>query len=289
MCCGLPVEAELSSKEIRTASNDVLVAYFKSTIIQADEVNTDDLSAWKLNGQPVLAINKFVTEADACDHHIYLQVPTLVNGTSYTLQTPHGDTTFVFDDRKIFCESIKTNQNAYSGLSKVRYANFAIWLGDGGSQQISGDLPTYTVFKMPTGETVAQGTLQAIGQDASSGDFVYRIDLSAVPEGGPYKISVKGYGCSYPFGVGGDFSRRLGYVSFRSLYHQRCGCPIQAPYAWNIKTKPCHTTIYQVNAPIGEAHLVVTGNEPTFTAYGGYHDAGDADRRTYHMDVPSRC
>jgi len=29
----------------------------------------------------------------------------------------------------------------------------------------------------------------------------------------------------------------------------------------------------------------VTGNEPTFTAYGGYHDAGDADRRTYHMDV----
>ncbi len=135
-------------KEIRTASNNVLVAYFKSTVIQADEVNTGDVSAWKLNGQPVLAINKFVTEADACDHHIYLQVPPLVNGTSYTLQTPHGDTTFVFDDSKIFCESIKTNQNAYCALSKVRYANFAIWLGDGGSQQISGDLPTYTVFKM---------------------------------------------------------------------------------------------------------------------------------------------
>ena len=122
-------------------------------------------------------------------------------------------------------------------------------------------------------------------QDASSGDFVYRIDLSAVPEGGPYKIAVKGYGCSYPFGVGGDFSRRLGHVSFRSLYHQRCGCPIKEPYAWDIKMKPCHTTIYKTNGPIGEARLVVTGNEPTFTAYGGYHDAGDADRRTYHMDV----
>ena len=48
---------------------------------------------------------------------------------------------------------------------------------------------------------------------------------------------------------------------------------------------PCHTTIYKTNQPIGEARLVVTGNEPTFTAYGGYHDAGDADRRTYHMDV----
>jgi len=285
LCCSIPLHAEVSLKEVRTASNNVLVAYFKGTTVDANAVNTGTLSAWKLNGQPVAAIHRFVTEADACDHHIYLEVPTLVNGTSYTLQTPHGDATFVFDDTKTFCESIKTNQNAYSALSKVRYANFAIWLGDGGSQRISGDLPTYTVFKVLNGDRVAQGTLREIGQDASSGDFVYRIDLSAVPEGGPYKISVKGYGCSYPFGVGGDFSRRLGHVSFRALYHQRCGCPIQAPYAWNIRMKPCHTTVYDTNAPIREARLVVTGSEPNFTAYGGYHDAGDADRRTYHMDV----
>ena len=286
LCFVAPAVAELSLKEIRTASNTVLVAYFKSTVIKADEVNTADLSAWKLNGQPVTAIDKFVTEADACDHHIYLQVPALVNGTRYTLQTPHGERTFVFDDRIIFCESIKTNQNAYSALSKVRYANFAIWLGTGGSKPINGDLPTYTVFRMSDGATLAKGTLQALGQDKSSGDYVYRMDLSAVPEGGPYKIAVKGYGCSYPFGVGGDFSRRLGFVAFRSLYHQRCGCPIIEPYAWNIRMKPCHTTIYQTNAPIAEARLIVRGTEPTFTAHGGYHDAGDADRRTYHMDVP---
>jgi len=30
-------------------------------------------------------------------------------------------------------ESIKVNQNGYSALSQVRYANFAVWLGDGGS------------------------------------------------------------------------------------------------------------------------------------------------------------
>jgi endoglucanase len=282
----LAAQAELTLKEIRTASKDVLVAYFKSTVINSNEVNTADLAAWQLNGKPVTTIHKFITEADACDHHIYLQVPALVNGTTYTLRTPHGEMTFVFDERTTFCESIKSNQNGYSAISKVRYANFAIWLGDGGSRQISGDLPSYAVFKLANGAIITQGTLQAIGEDSSSGDFVYRIDLSAVPEGGPYKIALKGYGCSYPFGVGGDFSRRLGYVSFRSLYHQRCGCPIIEPYAWNIKPDPCHTTIWQVNGPIGEARLVVTGNEPTFTAYGGYHDAGDADRRTYHMDVP---
>jgi len=285
LCCSLSVHAELSLTEIRTASNNVLVAYYKSDIIKADEVDINDVSLWKLNGQPVSAINKFVTEANACDHHIYLQVPTLVNGTSYKLETPHGEKTFVFDDKKIFCESIKTNQNAYCALSKIRYANFAIWLGDGGSKQINGALTTYTVFKVSTGQQVTQGALKEIGQDESSGDFVYRIDLSAVPEGGPYQISVKGYGCSYPFGVGGDFSRRLGHISFRSLYYQRCGCPIKEPYAWNIRMKPCHTMIYDTNAPIREARLIVDGNEPTFTAYGGYHDAGDADRRTYHMDV----
>jgi len=287
LTCSIPVRAELALKEVRTASDTVLVAYFKSTVIQADEVNIADPSAWRLNGRPVSALHRFVTEADACDHHIYLEVPTLVQGSRYTLQTPHCETTFVFDDTKTFCVSIKTNQTAYSALSKVRYANLAIWLGDGGTRQISGELPAYTVFKVAGGDKVAQGVLREIGQDASSGDFVYRIDLSGVPEGGPYKISVKGYGCSYPFGVGGDFSRRLGHVTFRSLYHQRCGCPIVEPYAWNIRRKPCHTQVYDVNGPIAEASLRVQGTEPNFTAYGGYHDAGDADRRTYHMDVTS--
>ena len=75
------------------------------------------------------------------------------------------------------------------------------------------------------------------------------------------------------------FHDRLAYTSFRSLYDQRCGCPIIEPYAWNIKMKPCHTIIYKTNAPIGEANLTVQGTEPTFIAYGGYHDAGDADRQ----------
>jgi endoglucanase len=287
LCSGQQLaRAELTLKEIRTAADNVLVAYFQSTVIQADEVNTTNISLWKLNDKPVLGINKFVTEADKCDHHIYLQIPKLVDGTAYTLETPHGITNFVFDEKRTLCESIKVNQNAYSALSKVRYANFAIWLGDGGTKQIQGDLPAFTVLHAASGKQVAQGVLKQIGEDASSGDFVYRIDLTSVPEGGPYRISVKGHGCSYPFGVGGEFSRRLAHVSFRALYYQRCGCPVIEPYAWNIRTNPCHTTVYDTAAPIAEARLVVQGNEPTFTAYGGYHDAGDADRRTYHMDVP---
>ena len=88
LCSILAANAELTLKEIRTASKNVLVAYFKSTVILANEVNTSDPAAWKLNGQPVTALNKFVTEADACDHHIYLQVPELVNGTTTLCRRP---------------------------------------------------------------------------------------------------------------------------------------------------------------------------------------------------------
>lgn len=296
--CLLPAEGQkVSFKEVRTASDTVLVAFFKDsywsgnvwdTQFSTNQVVTSSLSSWKLNGQPVTAINKFVTEADAVDYHIYLQVPRLTNGTAYKLETPYGSTNFVFDDKQIFCEAIKVNQNGYCALSRVRYANFAIWLGDGGSKQISGNLPSYTVFRRFTGEQVARGTLQQIGQDSSSGDFVCRIDLSAVPEGGPYKISVSGYGCSYPFGVGGEFSRRLGYVAFRSLYYQRCGCPIVKPYAWaNIRQAPCHTLVYDTQAPVSEADVVVNAStDPKLTVHGGYHDAGDTDRRVYHLMVP---
>ena len=289
----MSVEATLTLKEVRTASNNVIAVYFMSNTVNVSEVTTT-ASQWTVNGQAVTAINKYVMQSNGtgCEHHIYLTVPTLVSGTTYSIQTPNGNTTMVFDDHKIFCESIKTNQSAYSALCKSNYANFAIWLGDGGSKQISDALPTYEVFETFTNKVVATGTLTQVNTtataDATSGDFVYRINLSAVPQGGPYKIAVKGYGCSYPFGVGGDFSRRLAYTIMRGQYYQRCGCPIHAPYGWDIRTNPCHTLIYNTNSPDAEnlPANTPTGNEPTLFVVGGYHDAGDTDRRNYHIENP---
>ena len=297
----LAAQAQLTFKGVRIASDNVLAALFESRNVtgpvwdrvnQTNEVNTADLSLWKLDGQPVTAIHQFVTPAEFCDYHIYLKVGKLVNGRNYLLQTPHGNTNFVFDDRKIVCESLKVNQNAYSGASKVRYANFAIWLGTGGATNISGPLPDFAVLNQETGEPVAQGTLQPFGngeQDASSGDYVYRIDLSAVPEGGPYTVSVRGYGCSYPFGVGVEFSRRLGNVAFRTLYYQRCGCPIVKPYAeTDLRPGPCHTLVYDTQqASIAQDRVRVRAEDPKRTVFGGYHDAGDSDRLVYHMMVPT--
>lgn len=271
-------------REIRTASNNVLVVFLHDTNM-TKQLNTN-LPQWKINGEQPLRINRYSMESDTCDNHVYLETSLLREGTEYKISTPYGDTTVLFRDDSIFCEAIKTNQAAYSALSKNNYANFAIWLGDGGGKQISGALPEYEVYEQYTGKVVANGVLSEVGNSGSSGDYVYKISLAEVPEGGPYKIVVKGYGCSHPFGVGGIFSKRLAYTMFRAQYYQRCGCPIKSPYGMDIRQKPCHSTIYKFNGSIGEANILVSGSEPTFKCYGGYHDAGDADRRAYHMSNP---
>ncbi|NQT26350.1 glycoside hydrolase family 9 protein [candidate division KSB1 bacterium] len=277
------LQAKLTLQEVRTVSSDVLVAFFTSDTLDIHESDIADSSAWTINGKPAKTISRYVTQADPCDHTIYLQTDQLKEGKKYELSTPFGDMKFKFKAREIFCESIKTNQVGYSVLSKTRYANFAIWLGTGGSRKIEGELPKFEVFNLNSGKVIAKGVLSEMGEDESSGDYVYRIDLSTVPEGGPYKIVVKGIGCSYPLGVGGEFSRRTAYITFRAQYLQRCGCPILEP---DIRKKACHTLIYDVDGPIGEANIVVEGTERTFKCYGGYHDAGDADRRAYHIVNP---
>jgi endoglucanase len=282
--CGfLHIPAQPSLKDIRSASNNVLVIFIAGDSRDANAVSIEDISRWKINGEPASGISKYSTPADPFEHHIYLKTSKLVEGKKYRVETPYGDKDLEFRERDIFCEAIKTNQAGYSAQSRQRYANFAIWLGTGGAGKIDGALPDYEVWNTKTGKAVATGKLKEIGADAGSGDYVYRMDLAGVPEGGPYKVTVKGYGSSYPFGVGGEFAKKLAYTIFRAQYLQRCGCPILKP---DLRKKPCHTLIYDVDGPIGEANISVKGDERTFRVYGGYHDAGDADRRAYHMANP---
>lgn len=278
-------DAAIKIREIRTASNNVIAVFLHTTLVADEQVDVTE-SLWKVNDKAPSNIFRYSMVADEWDHHVYLETEPLVEGSEYSITTPYGDTTFKFTSRTIFCESIKTNQAAYSAFCKSNFANFSIWLGDGGGRKISGTLPEFEVFEQYTGKLVTQGTIVEKGYSSSSGDTVYSIDLSSVPAGGPYKIALKGFGCSYPFGIGGDFSNRLAHVMFRGQYYQRCGCPIIEPYGLQIREKACHSTVYKVNGPIGEANISVTGTEPTFKCYGGYHDAGDADRRAYHIANP---
>jgi endoglucanase len=269
----------ITFSEIRTASDRVLVAFFNCDKLDINAIDISNPAEWKINDKPAGAVHLYAMQTDGIHFHVYLETDKLVKGKKYKIETPYGSRSVRFKEQDVFCESIKTNQVGYSALSTTRYANFAIWLGTGGGRKIEGNLPDYKVINAK-GKVVTSGKMNEIGNDDLAGGFVYRIDLSNVPEGGWYKVVVDGYGSSYPFGVGGEFSNRLAHTIFRAQYLQRCGCPIHEP---DIRKNPCHTLIYDVGGPIGEANIDVVGNEPAFACFGGYHDAGDTDRRAYHM------
>jgi endoglucanase len=284
-----PKMKELKLEQIRTSSNNILVAYFRGP--DMNEVTTN-LANWNLNGKNPIKIDKWVTPnwedvEFGYEHHIYLTMDQpFVEGEKYTLSTPFGDNTFVFNPKEIFCESIKTNQSGYSALSNVRYANFAIWTGTGGGLKIQGNLPNYEVFETESGKTITTGKLKELGANENSGDFVYQMNLSDVPEGGPYQIVVKGYGSSYPFVVGGEYTKYLAYTSFRGLLYERCGIEQKKPYFDYDIREICHPTVYVTESPSREARVEISPDDPIMKIHGGYHDAGDADRRDHHMIAP---
>jgi endoglucanase len=280
---------ELKFVEIRTTSDKGLVAFFLGPDL--NQISTD-ISGWSLNGTQPVKIDKWATPNWSgidfgYEHHIYLTMKEpFIQGKKYLLKTPYGEFPFKFNTKEIICESIKTNQSAYSALSKVRYANFSIWTGTGGGSKIEGALPSYEVFQIKSGKSVTKGSLTVLGENKNSGDFVYRMDLSKVPEGGPYFVEVKGYGRSYPFGVGGVFSEKLSYTAFRGLLHERCGIEEKLPYFDHNIREVCHPTVYLTNSLPREARITILPSDPIIKTVGGYHDAGDADRRDHHMIAP---
>jgi endoglucanase len=281
--------SQLVLDEIRTASDHVLVAYFRGPDLHALD---RDISKWTLNSLEPVSINFWITPKWddvelSYEHHVYLSFEeSFSQGETYVLKTPHASAQFVFDDSKVFCESIKTNQAGYSALSDERYANLAIWLGDGGGKRIDKPLPAYRVIESISGLAIAAGMLVDLGYNQNSNDYIYRIDLSEVPEGGPYTIIVEGYGRSHPFGVGGVFADRLAYIAFRGLLYERCGMEQKQPYFEHDVRGSCHTRVYVTDSEPREAKVTFSDSDPIMEIYGGYHDAGDCDRRDHHMMAP---
>ncbi len=216
-------------------------------------------------------------------HHMYLKLTeNLRNGTTYNINTPYGMQSLTFNDHQTRCESINVNQVGYFGGSSVRYANISIYLGDLGTNTLSS-LPAFSVLDHDD-NVVINGTVTDYGFDAGVGGEVYRINLAGLPDGGPYRISVSGYGCSYPFGVGADYIDQSSYVHLRGLYHQRCGIALEEPYT-SFKRDACHTSV-QITDGVPYDFITQTSST-TRSISGGYHDAGDFDKRAFHTLIPA--
>ena len=96
----LSAKAELKLQEIRTAADNVIELFYTSDKLDVNEVDASDASAWKVNRKQVLAVNRVAAAAEECDHYVYLTVPTLKNGRKYKIETPYGNYSFRFKEKK---------------------------------------------------------------------------------------------------------------------------------------------------------------------------------------------
>jgi len=314
MFCPATIAQQITT--IETSSNNVWVVHLETDWIDIKETNRptvyDDLkpsiTGWTVNGmspndigiysnvideKKAISISNEVYFPIKMKHRVYLIMNSdLVENQSYVILSPYGDTTIAFQQNTVYCESIKVNQAGYNLKSEVRYSNFGIFMGDKGSLQLQ-NLPDFFVKDSITNNVINTGTLSYWGDDtgndkAQSGEYVYRMDLSALSEGTFY-IEVVGIGRSHYFGVGYQYSRYIASTHLRGLYHQRCGIALEQPYT-NYERGICHLEVahtkYPGNGNEGQGWINVPLNSQMYPIQGGYHDAADFDRRVYHTIIP---
>ena len=254
----------------------------------------------------------------AYTHTVYLVFDEpLREGESYRLSfdgLPLEPVAFTVDATQLRSEAIHISQIGFRPDDPAKVAFLSCWLGDGGGHDYMEGLPFF-VIDTASGDRVFEGTftLSKAGDDPTedaygrnySGTDVHMADFSELARPGEYRVVVPGIGCSYPFPIADEVWRDAFRTSVRGLYHQRSGIALGPPHTDFTRLRNFHPddglTVYASSAA-----LIDTGNgpigydvEPTNfgnlvrgrtdetvpNAWGGYHDAGDWDRRIQHLNA----
>jgi len=221
-------------------------------------------------------------------HAFYLRLARpMEQGRSYTVQVKdlpapfRSEAILAFNDRAVENPALKVNQVAYFGGAGARYAYLGWWAGSLGMVDFTGHT-AYEVLNA-TGKIMVRGEAALRNDlDDRSGEQVWEMDLSNVPNGGPYRVHVPGIGVSAPFRIGQEGVKELYYHTSRAFFHQRCGHALGAPHTW-IEREACHLHVYESGFMVGNPLYAPRPDEPVREFIGGYHDAGDDDCFTYHL------
>jgi len=295
--------------DIHAAAPGVLAVTLESVGQETGPNNTPDtidLTAahWTVNGTAALSVSRNSQAWDedkraangslkiTVHHRIYLQISSaLQNGTTYTVGSPYGSFSITYRDAFTWCESIKVNQVGYAQGTTVRYANFGVWQGSGGTMSFSAPL-NYQVLRSD-GSMVFQGQSSDQGTDPLAGEHVYRLSLASVPDGGPYQVMVPSCGVSRPFGIGAAYVEKAFETIMRFFLYQRCGDPIPEPYAGGFSRATCHSQLADTRTALGPDlqkpspyGITIPAGMATSRMRGSWHDAGNFQRRPQHANIP---
>ena len=250
-------------------------------------------------------------------HTLYLQFSSPIReGHEYTLRIQNGqlpDQVLRFNSAQVRSESIHVNTLGFHPEDERKIGFLSTWLGSAGALSYPPNLP-FKVLSVSTGQTVFEGraslSLAAFaGEDHQyhnfSGTDVYLLDFSPVNQIGRYRLVVPGIGSSPSFIISKDIWNRAFTVNTRGLYHQRSGIAQEGNLSSFTKPRDLHPAdgfrVYQSNCSLMDSGngLNASGvSNDNFAclrqgktsglipeAWGGYHDAGDWDRRIQHLDA----
>lgn len=241
----------------------------------------------------------------------YLHLPwAMREGATYAVQDIWGNPqSLTFRSADTISWAIKVNQVGGPADHPARRATLGAWLGPEGAMDLARFAgQTFEVIDEADAHTALTGTIGAPYESPQTGETLLDLDLSALATPGSYHVVVPGMGRSWSFEVGPDALGEAFYVHARGLYHNRCAelDPALTPWARG----DVHT-VYQAAFPpddddyddhsaagwgvldasghyVSISHFDAVAATATTTALGitgGWHDAGDFDRRPYHLHI----
>lgn len=249
-------------------------------------------------------------------HNIYLRLPKkLKAGASYSLSTGSAfgkalTITFTMDDKSLRSMGIHLSEIGFIPRSPKR-GFLSHWAGTGGGINYSALSGKDFIVYTSKGKEAARGKIalrrkaKDKGDDAYGSNFqsadVYEMDFSSLEKEGDYVLCVPSIGCSEEFVINKSSYARAYKIALKGLYYQRCGCEQPAKYAGETwKRARCHhpkdgKEVIVSNFPLSDADMGFgklsafkelpkqATKEKLPDYWGGWHDAGDYDRRIQHV------
>ncbi len=225
--------------------------------------------------------------------------------------------TVTYAPREVISEAIHVNLTGYDPDDISKTAFLSSWNGwsvaeqAGQPQTYEGPL-TYQVINEDTGTVAATGQTTLGAGINQTTDFelnfaltdVWEIDFSDVTTEGDYYIVVEGVGRSQTFSISDEVWSDVFETSFSGFYHQRSGIALESEYTDWVRGRSLHpedgnVIVYATTLPITDTDesygdgkpdqfgplVAAATSEVLPDAWGGWHDAGDWDRRTQHIEA----